>query len=116
MLQRLFRQSFLLALALPLTAGLSFSQNRQQVEMQRDLAILQVEVRELKSQQGERFAVLEELIKQGLQSTSRLNQAIAVIERSVSQQGESVVKPVTSISTRMDTLSSQVSALRPEKS
>jgi tol-pal system protein YbgF len=99
-------------MALPLAAGLSFAQNRQQVEMQRDIAILQVEVRELKSQQGERFAVLEELIKQGLETTSRLNQAIAVIERSVSQQGDSVIKPVTSMSTKMDTMTSQVSALR----
>jgi tol-pal system protein YbgF len=110
--QRFFKQSVLFAMALPLAAGLSFAQNRQQVEMQRDLAILQVEVRELKSQQGERFAVLEELLKQGLETTRKLNQAIAVIERSVSQQSDSVIKPVTSMSTRMDTMTSQLSALR----
>jgi tol-pal system protein YbgF len=102
----------LLPLAL-LSASVAFPQSKQQVmQMQRDLALLQVEVRELKSQQGERMAVLEELIKQNLETTGKLNQAIAVIERSVTQQAESVVKPVTSISSRVDALSGQVGGLR----
>ena len=102
-----------LGLALLVAAGLAFPQSRQQMmQMQRDIAMLQVDIRELKSQHGERMAALEALMKQNLDTTTRLNQAIAVIERSVTQQGESVVKPVTSISTRVDSLATQFGALR----
>ena len=111
--QCFFKQSLVLAMALPLTVSLSVAQNKQQVvQMQRDIAILQVEVRELKSQQDERFAVLEELIKQGLETTNKLNRSAALIERSILHQEESIAKPVTSINIRMDSLTSQVSGLR----
>ena len=111
--QCFFKQSLVLAMALPLTVSLSVAQNKQQVvQMQRDIAFLQVEVRELKSQQDKRFAVLEELIKQGLETTNKLNRSTALIERSILHQEESIAKPVTSISIRMDSLTSQVSGLR----
>jgi tol-pal system protein YbgF len=109
---RFFQPAVVAALLVVASATLAYGQKKEIIQMQRDLAILQVEVRDLKTQQGERIAVLEELIKQNLEASNKLNQALGVLERGLAKQGDSVVKPVTSISTQVDSLASQIGALR----
>ena len=79
------------------------------------MAILQEQVRQADrhvSQLGERMAVFENLLKQNLDTSNKLHQAVALIERSISKQADAVVGPVTSISTQVDSLSGQFLALR----
>lgn len=71
-----------------------------------------IEVRQLKSQYGERMAVIEELTKQNLESTNKINQAMAVLERQMAKQSEALEQPVTSMSTRVETMAGQFGALR----
>ncbi len=71
-----------------------------------------IEVRQLKSQSGERMAVIEELTKQNLESTNKINQAMAVLERQMAKQSEALEQPVTSMSTRVETMAGQFGALR----
>ena len=102
-------RAVLLALVVSFPA---FPVAKEIVEMQRDMAILTVELRRLKSQLGERLAVLDEQNKQGLEMLNRLSQSLAVIERVITRQSESVQKPVSSMSVKVDTLVSEVSGLR----
>jgi TolA-binding protein len=74
--------------------------------------MLLVEVRQLKSQYGERMAVLEELTKQNLEVANRMNQAMAVLERQLAKQSESLERPVSSMSTRIENVSNDFRNLR----
>ena len=78
------------------------------------MALLQNEVRQLRSQLFERMAVLEELMKQNLEEAKRMTQRMAVIDRSIAKQGEAVVKPVGSMSARVDTMAGEFGALRDQ--
>ena len=104
-----------LILLLAVSTGASFAQKKEIIQLQRDMAILQEQVRQADrhvSQLGERMAVFENLLKQNLDTSNKLHQAVAVIERSISKQADAVVGPVTSISTQVDSLSGQFGALR----
>lgn len=101
-----------LVLALIVSAGPAFPVAKEIIQIQRDMAILQEQIRQLERRTGERMAVLENLIKQALDAEKKLNAAIAVIDRSVAKQEDAVVGPVTSISSRVDSLAGQLGGLR----
>ena len=95
-------------------AGPAFPVAKEILQLQRDMALLQNEVRQFKGQYFERMAVLEELMKQSLEETKRMTQRMAVIDRSIAQQSELMVKPVTSMSTRVDTMAGEFGGLRDQ--
>ena len=95
-------------------AGPAFPVDREILQLQRDMSQLTNEMRQLKGQYFERMAVLEELMKQSLEETKRMTQRMAVIDRSIAQQGEVMVKPVTSMSTQVDTMAGEVGGLRDQ--
>ena len=95
-------------------AAPAFPVAKEILQLQRDMALLQNEIRQLRSQYFERMAVLEELMKQNLEETKRMTQRLAVIDRSIAQQGESVVRPMTSMSTRVDTMAAEFGGLRDQ--
>jgi tol-pal system protein YbgF len=82
------------------------------LQVQRDIAVLQEALRQRDKESAERFAALEALIKQNMESTTRLNQAIAVIERAVNKQTDSILPPVTRTAAKADALSDQFGGLR----
>ncbi|MEZ5362773.1 MAG: tetratricopeptide repeat protein [Bryobacterales bacterium] len=82
------------------------------LETQRQLAGVQEELRQRDRESAERFAALEALIKQNMESTTRLNQAIAVIERAVNKQSDAILPPVTRTAAKADALSDQFGGLR----
>jgi tol-pal system protein YbgF len=101
--------------ALAISVGPALAQKKEVIQLQRDMAILQEQVRQMGRQMdghGERMAVLENLLKQNLDTANKMNQAVALIERSIAKQADAVVAPVTSISNRVESLSSQFGALR----
>jgi len=111
----IMRSGVPLILLLVVSAGGSFAQKKEMIQLQRDMAILQEQVRQTDrqvAQLGERMAVFETLLKQNLDTSTKLHQAVAVIERGISKQADAVVGPITSISTRVDSLSGQFGALR----
>ena len=102
----------LLAAALGLVWAVpAFPVAKEILQLQRDMAQLHIELGQLKRQYFERMAVLEELMKQSLEETKRMTQRMAVIDRSIAQQGESMVKPVTSMSARVDTMAGEFDGL-----
>jgi TolA-binding protein len=99
-------------LLLLVAAGSAFAQKKEIIQLQRDMAILQEVVRQSERQMGERFAVLENLLQQGLDKTDKLNAALAVLERNLAKQTTDVSGPVSATASRVETLQGQVGALR----
>ena len=108
MLRRIIPISLLLVVG----AGTAFSQKKEIIQLQRDMAILQEVVRQAERQSGERIAVLENLLQQSLDKTDKLNAAIAVLERNLAKQTTDVSGPVTTTASRVETLQGQIGALR----
>ena len=82
------------------------------LETQRQIAVLQEALRQQDREEAQRYAALEALIKQNMESTTRLNQAIAVIERAVNKQSDAILPPVTRTAAKTDALSDQFGGLR----
>ncbi|MDA1314547.1 MAG: tetratricopeptide repeat protein [Acidobacteria bacterium] len=110
--QRLTRFAASLVLPALIASSPAFAASREMMELQRDLSIILVEVRQLKTQYGERMAVVEELTKQNLEATNKINQAMAVLERQMAKQSEALEQPVRSMGTRVETMAGQFGALR----
>ncbi len=102
------------AVALVLLAGVAPAQSTKDhiLELKRDVALLSSALSESDRSTGERIVALEALLKQNLEAVNRLNQAVAVIERSVNKQGDQIIAPVTTTAAKVDALSSQFGGLR----
>lgn len=61
---------------------------------------------------NDRIVKLEALLEQNLEATSKLNQAVAVIERSLNKQGDALAGPVSSTAAKVDAMSDQFAGLR----
>lgn len=62
--------------------------------------------------QSERVVALEALIKQNLETTTRLKSALDVIERAVNKQSDAILPPVTRTAAKVDALTDQFGGLR----
>jgi len=81
------------------------AQKRETIQLQRDVQVLQEQVRELQRSHDERNAVLKTLLEQTLDAVNRMQRSVAAVEESV--QG---AQANTNI--QVDALSTQVQALR----
>ena len=110
--RKLFGRIFFFALLAAFASLPAFAVDREIIQIQRDIAILQELIRQMERQVGERIAVTETLSKQNLDSTNKMNAAIAVIERAVAKQGDEIIGPLSSTRTKVDQLSAQFGGLR----
>ena len=69
--------TLLTLIALP-QAG--FGQKKEILEMQRDMSLLQDQMRTMQRGQDEKFAALEVLLKQTLEATNKANTSVALLE------------------------------------
>jgi TolA-binding protein len=111
----MFRRLCVLILAAaPVVAFAAASKEMQ--ELQRDVALLQEQVRQLQQSQDKQLAAITTLVEQAVEAANRANTAVAVIQsgfqQSVAQQETKVVAPVVGLSTRMDTLANNFSTLQ----
>ena len=104
--------AFAVLLALTGVPGWAQSTKDHILELKRDVALLSSALSESDRATGERVAALEALLKQNFEAVNRLNQAVAVIERSVNKQGDQIIAPVTTTAAKVDALSSQFGGLR----
>ena len=61
-------------------APFAFGASKEIQELQRDVALLQDQVRTLQRAQDEKFAAMQALVQQTLDSVNRTNTAVAVME------------------------------------
>jgi len=78
-------------------------------ELQRDVALLQEQIKQLQQSQDKNFTALTVLTQQALDAANKANTAVAVIQngfqQNIQQQQEKVVAPVVGLTTRMNALS-----------
>ena len=103
----LYRFLSLFVVALP-----AFSVDKEIVQLQRDMALLQDQIRTLQRSFDERLAVTHQLLNQNLEGSQRLSTSMAVLEKVVQGQEKVLVAPMANVNTRVDTLASQFLALR----
>jgi tol-pal system protein YbgF len=97
-----------------LTPAFAVDKNIQ--ELQRDVALLQDQVKQLQQSQDRQLAALQTLVQQALDSATRTGKDVAVIQSNFQQNGnqlkDQVVGPVVGLSTRMDQVSGDVRSLQ----
>ena len=90
--------------------------SREMQELMRDIALLQQQVKDLQQSQDTKFAALTVMVQQTLDSATKANTAVAVLENglrgSMQEQLKGVVTSAVGVGSRVDSLGSDVQAVR----
>jgi TolA-binding protein len=101
-----FAAAILALVAAPLPAPAA---SREIQELQRDVGLLQEQVKELQQSQNEKMAALTALVQQAIDSANKATAGVAVIQSNFGQNTRDlegkVVTPVVTLGTRMDQMS-----------
>jgi tol-pal system protein YbgF len=94
----------------------AFGANKEMVELQRDVATLQDQVRTLQTSQTEKLTSISVLLQQTLDAANNAVKAMAVLESRVNdrldKQTASVGQPVVAVGAKVDQMSSEFQSLR----
>jgi tol-pal system protein YbgF len=94
-------------------SSISLAASREIVELQRDVASLQEQVRVLQRTIDERMAALSTLVEQSLNSTNKTNTSVAVLESGLRERlGQQLSAPVANMSSKLDQMSTDFSSVR----
>jgi tol-pal system protein YbgF len=105
-----FTRSVLIALAL---VPFSFGASREIVQMQRDLALLQDQVKTLQSTVDTRLATLTTLIQQALDASNKSNTSLAVLESGLKDRlSQQLSAPMTGVSTKVEQMGTEFQGVR----
>src|SRR5437588_5108726 len=95
---------------------LSFAASREIQELQRDVSLLQQQIRDLQRAQDEKFAALTELARQAIDAGNKGSTGVAVIQSSLNQSlrdlESKVVTPVVNQGVRIDNMSNDMRTLQ----
>jgi tol-pal system protein YbgF len=95
---------------------LCWGQRKEYVELQRDIALLQDQVRSLQTSMNEKLAGMQVLLQQTLDAANKANTAVAVLESGfrdrLREQEKSVVGPVAGVGSKLDQFSEEFRALK----
>ena len=116
----MFRRFMLCALAAAMAIVLAPMGSRaadpKLQELQRDVASLQEQVRQLKESQDKQLAALTVLVQQALDTSNRSNTGVAVIQNNLQQSlkdlESKVVTPVAGLGARLDAMDQDMRALQ----
>ena len=101
-----------LLLAVP---GLAPGASKEIQELQRDVALLQEQIKDLQRSQDEKFAAVTELARQSIDAANKANTSVAVIASTIEQnlrdQTDKVVTPVVGLSTRVNEMGGDLRTL-----
>lgn len=102
------------ALLLALWPAAALAQRRDAlVELGRDVALLQEEVRLMNKAQNERLAQLEEILKSVQEQIAAANRSLAVLDSGLKKRlEESMVKPLSGVTGKVDSLSQDFGYVR----
>jgi len=94
----------------------AFGASKEIMELQRDVALLQDQVRNLQSSLDQKVASIQTLTQQTLDSVNRTNTAVAVMENrfndTMKQQQQSLNGPVANVGQKLDQMSEDFRAVR----
>ena len=96
--------------------GLAFAADKAIQELQRDVALLQEQVKQLQQSQDKQLAGLTVLVQQAVDAAQKANTSVAVIQSTVQQtlreQEGKVVAPVVGLASRMDSMADNFRSLQ----
>jgi tol-pal system protein YbgF len=99
-----------------LLAPSAFGQKKEVQELMRDVALLQNEVRSMKSSMDEKFAALNVLVKEALDNASKSNTSLAVLEKTMAdrlrEQQTALNAPVAGVNTKMDQMATEFAIMK----
>jgi tol-pal system protein YbgF len=105
-----------LALVLALAPAALFGANKEMVQLQRDVALLQEDVRTLQRTLVEQMASLRTLVEQTLSTASKSGTSVAVLESGIRdrmlEQQKSLTTPVINMGLKVDQMANDFGALR----
>jgi tol-pal system protein YbgF len=90
---------------------LSFAENKEIRELQRDIALLQDSVRNLQSSFDQKTAALTVLVQQALDNVNKANTSIAVMQQKLNDQEKQVATPVLGLGQKVDSMAEQFAAV-----
>src|SRR5262245_29922623 len=103
-------------IGLLLIPACSFGVSKEIVELQRDLATLQDQVRTLQSSNTEKLAQVIVLVQQTLDSSNAANKAVAALDARMNERFEREVsrvgQPVAAVGVKVDQMSNDFSSMR----
>ena len=98
-----------------LSPGLGFAASREILDLQRDVAQIQDQLRSLQQSQDQKLAALSTLAQQALDAANKANTAVRVLESGIQQnlkdQEKSVVAPVAGVGLRIDQMTGGLQSL-----
>lgn len=107
---------YLGVLALLLAPSFAFAASREIQELQRDVGLLQDQVKALQSSQDQKLAALTAMVQQAINNAGQANTSVAqiqgAIQNSLRDVENKVVTPVATLSTRMDQMSGDFRTLQ----
>jgi len=90
----------------------SLAQKRETIQLQRDVQLLQEQVRELQRSHDERNAVLKTLLEQTLDAVNHMQRSVSAVEKSVQEAQANTNIQVDALSTQVQSLRDTVDELR----
>ncbi len=94
----------------------AFGASKEIMELQRDVALLQDQVRTLQSSLDQKVASIQTLTQQTLDSVNRTNEAVAVMQNrfndAIKQQQQDISAPVANVGQKLDQMSEDFRAVR----
>ena len=85
-------------------------------ELQRDVALLQQQIKDLQRSQDEKFATVTELARQAVEASNRANTSVAVItsnlDKNLREQTDKVAAPVVGFGTRLNEMGGDLRTLQ----
>ncbi len=116
MFRRIFACSVFAAAMLSLTPSPSSGASKEIQELQRDVAQLQDQLKQLQQSQDRQLAEIRVLVQQSLSAATDATKSVAVIQSGFQQnlrdQESKVVAPVVGMNTRMDNVSQEMRTLQ----
>ncbi|MBV8730394.1 MAG: outer membrane protein assembly factor BamD [Acidobacteriia bacterium] len=110
---RLYSLGLLTLAAMPVVTQAA---SREIQELQRDVGLLQEQVKALQTSQDEKLAALTAMVQQAIDNANKANTGVAVIQSGFSQSTRElenkVVTPVVTLGTRMDQMSGDFRGLQ----
>jgi tol-pal system protein YbgF len=92
-------------LAVSLISGPTFAQKREFVDLQRDVAALQDQVRALQQSDSENTGKITALIQQAIDTLNKVNTNIALLDKSLAN-------PMASVGTKVDSMANEFQSMR----
>jgi tol-pal system protein YbgF len=99
-----------------LSASPAFSQKEKIAEIQRDILLMQDQIRSLQRSQDERIGAMQVLVQQTLDAANKANTAVAVLDTAMrdrmKEQEKLLVGPFAGVGARVETMSNDFSGVR----